>query len=876
MVVSRAPSVVARRDLFALLSEATGVTVISAPAGSGKTVLLRSWIEEADLRDRVAWVAVDSEERDAQRFWLSVVGELRSAIGVDAFLERLEPTPAFEGGAVVERVISELGSLDQAVVLVIDDLHELLSQDALEQLESLLARRPPFLRVVLTSRREVRLGLHRQRLAGELTEIRSADLRFTAEEARQLLAGAGVRLPEESLALLLERTEGWVAGLRLAALALAGHPAPERFVAEFSGSERTVADYLVAEVLERQSEEARRLLLHTSILERVSGELADTLVGSAGSERLLQALEEQNAFVVSLDAARTWFRYHSLFADLLRLELRRAEPEAIPELHRRAAAWWETHGFVVEAIRHAQAAEEWPTAARLVAVHSFALYLDGRGATTAALLADFPAAGAAGDPELARVFASGAVWRGSLADADAYLALAERNAAEVPVERRPRFDVMLALTRLQLARRRGDFDAAREAAQPLIAAESPPAGEVGLDDDARASALLHLGTVEIASGRLAEAERLLEQGVELARLGGRPYLEVQCLGHLALAAGRQSLTRARERALKALALAEANGWGGDRVAAPAVVALGTVDTWQGRFDDAEEWLARAEQLVLPLLEPATGLLLYLAKGRLDIARGRYGEAAEAFREGARLGETLAAKQLLRVPALRLLTQALIQLGERDAAASTLAELEELAPESDMTRLALASSRLSSSEPQAALELLAPVLDGSVPSFPLFLVEAFLLDAAAHDQRHDAAAAEASVERALELAEPDALIWPFVVTPARAAVDRHAPHRTAHGAFLHEIRDVAGGSAPSARPVESEPLREDLSEGELRVLRYLPSNLSTADIARELYLSAHTVKTHMKHIYAKLDVHRRTEAVERARALGLLAPSTRLR
>ena len=252
---------------------------------------------------------------------------------------------------------------------MIDDVHELGSTEALRQLELLVMRAPAELRFVLATRHDLRLGLHRLRLEGELTEIRAADLRFTLAEARALFDAAGVELPDPALALLHERTEGWAAGLRLAALSLAGHPDPERFAAEFSGSERTVAEYLLAEVLERQSEQVRRLLLRTSVLERVNGELADLLTGGAGGERILQDLEQAGAFVVSLDARRSWFRYHQLFADLLQLELRRSEPAEITALHGAAAGWFAGHGYPVEAVRHAQAAQDWGLAARLLSDH---------------------------------------------------------------------------------------------------------------------------------------------------------------------------------------------------------------------------------------------------------------------------------------------------------------------------------------------------------------------------------------------------------------------------------------------------------------------------------------------------------------------------
>src|SRR3989440_1960963 len=367
--------------------------------------MLRSWLMRKGLRERAAWVSVERNEQDAQRFWLSLIDELRATVGADVFVERLAPAPDFEGAAVVERLLSELQSLEEPAVLVIDDLEELASPDALAQLEVLLARRPSLLRVVLATRHDPQLGLHRLRLDGLLTEIRASDLRFTLEETRELLADSGVTLPEESFIVLHVRPEGWAAGLRLAALSLAGHPEPERFVTEFSGSERTVADYLLAEVLERQPEEIRRLLLRTSILERVNGPLADVLTGATGSEAILHELEQANAFVVALDPARSWFRYHSLFADLLRLELRRTESHVVSELHRAAAGWYEQHGYPVEAVRHAQAAKDWRNAARVLADHTRSLYLRGHGATARALLVAFPGE-AFSDPELTLLCAS--------------------------------------------------------------------------------------------------------------------------------------------------------------------------------------------------------------------------------------------------------------------------------------------------------------------------------------------------------------------------------------------------------------------------------------------------------------------------------------
>ena len=255
-----------------------------------------------------------------------MLGALRRTSAGSGLVRAVTAAPDLDGWAIVERLLKDLAPLADRIWLVLDDVHELGSDEARRQLELLVMRAPDALRFVLATRHDLRLGLHRLRLEGELTELRAADLRFSLAEAGELLAAAGVDLPGPALGMLYERTEGWAAGLRLAALSLAGHPDPERFAAEFSGSERTVAEYLLAEVLERQGEEVRRLLLRTCVVERVSGELADALTGGSGGDRILQDLEAANAFVVALDAARSWFRYHRLFAGLLQLELRRTAP----------------------------------------------------------------------------------------------------------------------------------------------------------------------------------------------------------------------------------------------------------------------------------------------------------------------------------------------------------------------------------------------------------------------------------------------------------------------------------------------------------------------------------------------------------------------
>jgi LuxR family transcriptional regulator, maltose regulon positive regulatory protein len=869
---------VSRPGLFERLGASARVTVVSAPPGSGKTVLLRSWIGEAGLGESAAWVSVGPGETDPQQFWLSVLGALRRTSAGSGLVQPVTAAPDLDGWAIVERLLKDLAPLDDRIWLVIDDVHELGSDEARRQLELLVMRGPPELRMVLAARHDVRLGLHRLRLEGELTEFRAADLRFTVAEARELLAAAGVDLPGPALGTLYERTEGWAAGLRLAALSLAGHEDPERFAAEFSGSERTVAEYLLAEVLERQGEEVRRLLLRTSVLERVSGELADALTGGSGGERILQDLEEANAFVMALDAARSCFRYHRLFAGLLQLELRRTASDEVSELHRMAAGWYAGHGFPVEAVRHAQGAQDWGLATRLLADHWPGLYLGGPTATVHELLAGFPAEARAADAELAALAAADELAQGSLEEAKRYLTLAAQRSATVPAGRRGRVQTLLAVVGLLLARQRGNPPAVAEEARRLqAAAETPDAARPGLGEDLRALALINLGIAEYATARFEEAEPHLEQGVALARRIGRPYLEFLGLAHQAALDVGWSFARAAEHSRQAIELAERHGWTDESAAGMAFVILGGALTGQGRLEEAEPWVQRAERTVRADAEPAVAVTVHSVRGLLELTRGRDADALAAFRAVERLAGLLAAPHYL-VPAARARQlQALVRLGEIERAEQALAELGEEDRDRGEVRIATAVLRLARGDPGAAAAVLAPVLAGSAPVVAeTWLVHSFLLEAIARDALGDPGAAERALERALDAAEPDGVLFPFLLHPEPGLLARHARHRTAHAALIAETLSLLAGRTPAPPPGGARPPLEPLSNSEIRVLRYLPTNLPAREIANELYVSTNTVKTHMHHLYAKLGTHGRGEAVERARALGLLAPSARRR
>ncbi len=493
----------------------------------------------------------------------------------------------------------------------------------------------------------------------------------------------------------------------------------------------------------------------------------------------------------------------------------------------------------------------------------------------AALLERFPLEALA-NPELAAFLAYGEVIRPSLDTAASYIAVAERHASEVPEERRRSFAAMLATARLTLARWRGDYGTALSEVRPMlepVEAETVP--DVAATKDVRAVALMNLGIVELWAGAAVDAERHLEEALELARQNGRPYVQQGCLGHLAVAAGRHSLTRQRELAAQTLEILEKFGWMSEPIAPMVLATMGEVDVWQGRIDDAQPWLDRAEQALRPNAEPAKELTVRYLRGIQCLGQGRLAKAAAAFLEAQRLHSLMVSPDPLAIQARGLHVQTLVRMGDVPAARAALATASDAETEHAETRAALAAIHLAERDARGAIQELTPVLAGTAPIVrDLSVVNALLLDALAHDALGDPKTAEDDVERALDLAEPDALILPFLIAPAPDLLGRHPRHRTAHAALLANVLGVLAGSPVRARRRAPGGLTEELTESEIRVLRYLPSNFSAPEIAAEIFLSTSTVKTHMRHIYEKLGAHRRTEAVDRARDLGLLGPSAR--
>jgi LuxR family transcriptional regulator, maltose regulon positive regulatory protein len=866
--VSRdAGGLLAREDLLALLDRAATkrLTVVSAPPGSGKTSLLRAWAGCSTNLRRVAFVSVERDQRDAQRFWSAVLDAIRRPPA------SIDPaaSAALDGDELVDRVLSEVADLVEPVVLIIDDLQELKSAAALAQLERLLATLPSSARVVFSSRRDPPMRLHRLRLADELAEIRAADLRFTERETRELLATAGISLSDAGAVALHERTEGWAAGLRLAVISLSGHPAPEHFVAEFSGTDRAIGEYLMAEMLERQPSDVQSMLLRTSLADRLNAELADLLAGRTGSEQMLLELEEANAFVVSLDAQRTWFRYHQLLADFLRLELRRRLAHEVPDLHRRAARWFADHGDVVEAVRHTLAAGDWADAARLVADHSFRWVLDGQAGTIDAVLQAFPEGASADHPDLALAHAAAELNHGRLQEAAAQLALAESHVQSAPPARGLRLTVAIASLRLALARRSGQFTEVIDQVNLLDAsiagASSDPSA---MGRELRAVALLNLGIVELWSGRLADAERHLSEGAALAQTIGRPYLEVACRAHQGFPSRLVSVATASERGRQAIALAEHHGLEDRPILVPALGAVAGMAIWTGEFDEAERWLRRGLEVAEEHVDPATAVLLHVDTGMLHAGRGEHQSALEAFVAAQHAQSLLTGVHALAPRITGWLAAMQARLGMPDEARATLSGSTTEPERMGAIGNACAVISMAEGDPAAALEALRDIRASAGPAFTL--VEAHLLARVAHLSLGDRDAAAAAAERALAAAEPDRLIFPFALTEAAELLDVLPRHETAHAALLADIIDVLRGT--SAPPTEPERLSrpDDLSPSELRVPRYLPTNMTRPEIARELYVSINTVNTHIRNIYAKLGARGRSSAVRRARELRLLS------
>ena len=877
-----------------------GLVLVCAPAGYGKTVLLAEWVRRG--RQPVAWLSLDAGDNDPARFWRHAVAALdRVRPGISERMGPLfGPPPPRSFEPLVTALINEVAGrpdVGEAVLLVLDDYHVISSQLVHESVGFLLEHRPPGLHLVLASRSDPPLALARLRGRGQLAELRAAELRFTADEAAALLrqgtAVSGMTLPDTAVAALAARTEGWAAGLQLAALSLRGQPDAAAFVAAFTGSHRYVLDYLAEEVLEQQSDQVRTFLLETSVLERLSGGLCNAVTGRTGSQSLLEQVERAGLFLVPLDEVRGWWRYHHLFADLLRARLQQEQADRAVLLHRNAAAWCQQHRLPDDAVRHAVAAGEMTCAAQLIEQYFDELYyLGGEGTTLQRWLSALPDDLTRSRPRLLLAQAQLATASGRVEAMEPLLDAAERAApgpAEEPFEPTVgragsmlvNVPALIAIRRGYLAQLRGDAeDTAVFASRAL--AESRE-GEWLLSSTARG----FLAVAEWLRGRLAEAEGAFAPSIAGWQAAGQPTLTAwhrYQLGQVQRALGRlDTATQTYEQALKAAAVP-------GRPPAPAAglayVGLAEVAYQRNELDSALEYVTEGIALCRQFLYGTSLAAGLVTLAWIRQATGDPAGALEVIGEAKHASPTTAG---LLNPAPAQRARLLLAQGDVTAAARWTHETglragDEPRYPREPGYLVLARVLLAQQRPAEALALLDRLYAAAAAQDRGgSLIEAGALRALALTARGQDADAVNVLADVFTLACPQAYVRvfadegpPMAALLARLiAAQRAGPAAGVPLGYLARLQrafDVGHtrpGTLSGTAPVAVPGLVEQLTSRELEVLTMLAAGRSNQAIASQLVVTLDTVKKHVSHVLGKLGAANRTEAVTRARELGLI-------
>jgi LuxR family transcriptional regulator, maltose regulon positive regulatory protein len=859
------------------------LTLVSAPAGFGKTTLVADALaSEPWPGSSAAWLSLDATDNDPATFWTYVIAALRTAVPqIDAGLTGLLDARQPLSETFLVTLLNELGAVPNDLVLVLDDYHAIDADEIQQGMTFVLDRLPPRVRLVIITRADPPLPLARLRARGELVEIRAADLRFSTDEAAEYLNGAmGLQLTGEDVAVLESRTEGWIAALQLAGLSLQDRDDASGFIAGFAGDDRYIVDYLVEEVLQRQGEGVRNFLLQTSVLDRLSGPLCDAITGEGGGTAMLEALDRGNLFVVPLDDRRRWYRYHHLFADVLRARLLDERPDRVPDLHRRASDWFEQHGERLEAINHALAGGHLERAAELIELALPALAQGRQVATMRRLLEALPDELFRVRPVLSIGHVGALMVSGDLdasqrerverrlADAERWLDPSATGRVVVDEQQFRQLPSSIAVYRAAQARIAGDLAgtiAHARRALDLVAEDDhlgrgSAAGFLALSqwtngdlDTAHRSwteamvslekaghlsdavgCAIPLAAIRIAQGRLRDALRTYERGLELATTNAAAVLQGAADMHVGLSElhlERNDLDAARQELLTSTALGEQAGL--PQNAYRSRIATALVRQAEGNLDDALELLDAAERLYVsdyfPDVRPISAL-----KARLWCAQGRISEARDWARERG------------------------------------LSTKDDLTYVREFEHVTLARVLLSGSI-EEAIELLqrlrvAAEAGGRWRS----VIEVDVLLALGHHAFGDQGAALLALERALRLAEPEGYVRIFIDEgPAMAALLEATARQGIASDYIGRLLAAAGRAEPGTRTAHG--LVEPLSQREAEVLRLLATDLSGPDIARELVVSLHTVRSHTKSIYAKLAVNNRRAAVSRAQGLELLPP-----
>jgi LuxR family transcriptional regulator, maltose regulon positive regulatory protein len=863
---------VQRPRITKLIAEGTRwcpLTVVTGPAGAGKTTALALWA--AAEPGPVAWVTLDEFDSQPGTFWSYVVAALRrSGVAVSR-----TPPPARRGRAAdhafLLRLASALATQNPAMTLVLDDLHLLSDPKALGELDYVLRNTGPGMRLAVSSRMDPPLPLHRYRLAGQLAEIRAGDLAFSIAEAGLVLDQHGITLPSGSLECLTRRTEGWAACIRLAALSMGTHPDPDQFVKELATEDNAVTGYLVEEVLNAQPPQARELLLSTSILEQVSTEAASELTGHEQAGRILADLARSNTFVQPIGGGR--YRYHTLFAEVLRLKLRDEYPGRIASLHRRAALWYERNGPLTDAVRHAAEARDWPFAARMV-IDGLAIgeIMQPRGSQSlAGRFRDMPHGQPWAEPQPHLVLAAVALSAGRPASSAAALDAAEGILGRLPADQEAASRLAAAMIGLAAARGTGNFPAAAAAAERAeMLADAVARDKLARHPEIRARVLAGRGTVELWTGHLDDAARILESAVAAAAAAGEEDERADCLGHLALAeALRGRLDRAAQLAARAIA-AVAPGEQLPPAGSPspaALVALAWVHLEHNELREARGWLTQSDTALALTPDRLIGAMTCLAAACVALAEGR-AEAASHIVARARSGWS--------VPAW---LQPKLSLVESLACAATgdirpaLAAAEQAdGDNSPEASVALAHAWAVAGDGANARRALEAALGARNEAPERVRLQAWLVDARISYHSGDRARGRRSLASALRLAEREQLRLPLVLEHGwLGPVLKCDPELAGvHRRLLGLARRHDRLPAPPAVPEQAAILMvEQLTEREREVLRHFSGMLNAAEVASELYISVNTVKTHLRNIYRKLGVAHCRQAVRRARELELI-------
>jgi len=878
----RRHGLIARSRLTDRLSRAaeSKLTLVSAPPGFGKTTLVADWVASRGPHTGTAWLSLDSTDNDPASFWTHVVAALQTAapnVGDGAMSAFLSPQPDL--GAALHTLLNDLAALPRDLVLVLDDFHVIDAREVHEQMALVLDHLPARVHLVIATRSDPALPLARLRVRGELVEIRAADLRFTADEAAAYLNGVmGLELTAADVAALESRTEGWIAALQLAAVSLQGRDDVASFIASFSGDDRYVVDYLMDEVLARQPEEVRSFLLQTAILERMTGPLCDAVTGRGDGRAILERLDRGNLFLVALDDQRRWYRYHHLFADVLRARLLDEDAESVPSLHRRAGDWFERNGEWAEAIRHALAAADHARAAHLIEIASPEMRQVRAEMTLRRWLEALPVALLEVRPVLAATLAGALMQTGEFARVDALLSAAERSlepdrAATTVIadeSERRRLPGTLGMLRAGYARITGDLSG-------TIAIASRALDVVAPDDHlSRGGAAALLGLAHWETGDLDAAYQSFADG--MASLEAAGHISDVVGGQVTLADIRIAQGRLGA-ALQAYGrgLGIALGQAGPPLRGAADMHVGISDVLRERNDlaGAAERLAASRELGDENGLPKNPYRSRVAEARIRQAENDLPAALQLLDEAERVFFADFSPVVTPIPALKArLWIALGRLAQgwdwaRSAQISTADDAGYVGQfeHSTLARLLLADDRVD--EALALAERLVQTAENR--GWVGAALDALVVQALARHARGDVKGALESLARAFKSSEAEGYVRIFADEGLpMAALLKEAAKRQLAPTYVPLLQ----GASTSSLPTRRHGLIEPLSERELEVLRLLATDLSGPEIANHLVVSLNTVRSHTKAIFAKLGVNSRRSAVRRAAELDLLASRRR--